>query len=105
MTTRHEGCRTRTERAVVWAAGHFGEVVAVSVPCAVGGFTTVWLDLVSAAAAAVWAWHELRLRRRTRAVRAALAEAGPVPRQLTGAAAPAAAAGETESGGRKEASG
>ncbi|MFE3178679.1 conjugal transfer protein TraH [Amycolatopsis sp. NPDC059090] len=103
MTVQQEGRRTRTERAVVWIGGHFGEVVAVSVPCAVGGFTTVWLDLVSAAAAAVWAWHELRLRRRTRAGRAALAAAGPAPRQLTGAAAPAGR--ETGPDGRKEASG
>ncbi|QYN23152.1 conjugal transfer protein TraH [Amycolatopsis sp. DSM 110486] len=104
MTEQHP-CRTRTEKALVWTVGRFGELAAVGAPVVIGAFTTSWLDLLSAAIAAVWAAHEIRLHRATRQARTTLATA-PEPRQLhtiPATSAEQAGPGGTESSGRREA--
>ncbi|MFF4595286.1 conjugal transfer protein TraH [Amycolatopsis sp. NPDC001319] len=101
MTEQHP-CRTRTEKALVWTVGRFGELAAVGAPVVIGAFTTSWLDLLSAAIAAVWAAHEIRLHRATRSTRAAVAGTLPRP-QLTTTSTDPAQAGEAEPTGRKEA--
>ncbi|MEV4599455.1 conjugal transfer protein TraH [Amycolatopsis sp. NPDC049253] len=103
MTEQHP-CRTRTEKALVWTVGRFGELAAVTTPVVIGAFTTSWLDLLSAAIAAVWAAHEIRLHRTTRATRAAVAGTPPRPQlTTTSRSTDPASAGEAEPTGRKEA--
>jgi hypothetical protein len=96
-------CRTRTEKAVSWSVGHFGELAAVAAPTVVGAFTTSWLDLASATIAAVWAVHEVRLHRSTAKTRAALVTEAPHQLTTTTSSNSSSAPAGDEAAGRKEA--
>jgi hypothetical protein len=66
----HAANPTRTTQAISWAGWHIGEIVGVTVP--LGLAATAWdgFYVLSGIAALAWAAHEIRLRRKAKAIRA-----------------------------------
>lgn len=54
---------TRTERAVWWLGGHFGELVAVAVSTGLTVWVSAWFAVLLGAVVLVWVAHEWRPRR------------------------------------------
>lgn len=58
-------------RVVQWIGWHLAELAGVTVPVVLAGTVDGWWAVLAVPPAAVWTAHELRLRRRRRALAAA----------------------------------
>jgi hypothetical protein len=68
MTEQDTTGATRTDHAVRWVVFHAGELTAVLGPLVLAATVTGWFATASAAAALLWAAHEIHLIRTRRAI-------------------------------------
>jgi hypothetical protein len=87
--------QTRTQRSVVWVAGHVVELTGVGVPLVLAGTASPWWIGGSVVAAGLWAVNKRRVRREIHQARH-LEPGHPGTRQLPTAPPAAATASTTD---------
>jgi hypothetical protein len=88
--------QTRTQRSVVWVAGHVMELTGVGAPLVLAGTASPWWIGGSVVAAGLWAVNERRVRREIHQARHLEPGHGGTARQLPTAPPAAANASTTD---------